>query len=68
VISEWLAGGVSVLVLLLMGQGWRFAPVVGAMGQVFWFWFIWKRRQWGLLPPAIAYTVVHLFNSWIWLQ
>lgn len=37
----------------------RWAPVVGLMGQPFWFAFAWGTDGWGLLILVCAYTAVY---------
>lgn len=53
----WLAGNRRVL-------GWWLA--VG--GQIGWFGFILTRREWGLLPMAVALTVIYTRNLAKWLR
>lgn len=38
----------------------RWAPVIGLLGQPFWFYFAWQQKSWGVLMLVIAYTFVYL--------
>jgi len=67
-IWSWLAGGMSVAVLLLMGNKYWWSPLVGLLTQVVWFIYVFHDRQWGLLLCVIAYTIVHLRNSIKWAK
>lgn len=37
----------------------RWAPIVGLIGQPWWFAFAWQADAWGLLALTGAYTVVY---------
>ena len=51
--SIWLAMGRNV-------TGRKLAPVIGLIGQPFWFSFALDTKAWGLLALVGAYTVVYL--------
>lgn len=48
----------------------RWAPIVGLVGQVFWFTFAWQVHQQGvdvrgLVVLCSAYTVVYVRGAWV---
>lgn len=46
----------------------RWAPVLGLIGQPFWFVASWQAEQWGILTLAFLYTyswAVGLWNQWV---
>lgn len=51
--SIWLAMGRS-------ARGRKWAPLIGLVGQPFWFAFALDTQAWGLLALVGAYTVVYL--------
>ena len=65
---SWIAGSMSVIVLILMGNKWRYAPLVGVITQIVWIVYVIVERQWGLIPCVVAYTIVHIRNSRKWLK
>jgi len=65
---SWFAGITSVITLFLMGLKWKWAPIFGLVCQSFWFIYVFVDKQWGLLLCVIAYTGVHIYNSFRWLR
>jgi hypothetical protein len=57
--------GLSALAMALgnHSRARRWAPVVGLLGQPFWFWFAWSTRGWGLMALVAAYTAVYLAGA-----
>lgn len=68
---------ISILVLSLGGMflvndhrpQWRkFGPVLGLMGEPFWFYTTYTHHQWGIFASAFVYTFAWgrgFYNSWI---
>jgi hypothetical protein len=56
--SLWMAMGNTVTAR-------RWAPVVGLIGQPFWFAFAWQTEGWGLLALTCAYTAVYVRGAWL---
>jgi hypothetical protein len=56
--SLWMAMGRS-------APARRWAPVVGLIGQPFWFAFAWQTGGWGLLALTCAYTAVYARGAWL---
>jgi len=65
---SWIAGTLSVFVLILMGNKWRWAPIVGIITQIAWIIYVVIDKQWGLAPCVAAYLIVHIRNSVKWLK
>lgn len=65
-----LALAVFGLAALAMAMGQRpalqkWAPIVGLLGQPFWFWFAMRSSAWGLLVLAVAFTATYAFGAWV---
>jgi hypothetical protein len=56
--SLWMAMGNNVTAR-------RWAPVVGLIGQPFWFAFAWQTEGWALLALTCAYTAVYVRGAWL---
>jgi hypothetical protein len=50
----------------LTGNKWRYAPLIGVVGQVFWLIVVVEAAQWGLLPGVIIYTFLYIRNFIKW--
>jgi hypothetical protein len=45
----------------------KYAPIVGLLGQPFWFYICWITQQWGILALTVVYTYCWtkgLLNYW----
>jgi len=42
----------------------RFAPILGLVGQPFWFYVTITAGQWGMVALCAAYTVVYVRSLW----
>jgi hypothetical protein len=58
-VLQWALSLISVAVLWLMGNGSKYGPLVGLLGQLLWIYYVWHTRQWGLMPGVVMFTVVH---------
>lgn len=67
-ILDWILSAGSILLLILMGNKWKYAPIYGVFFQLFWFIYIFQTKHLGLLPGVIVYTFVHLRNARKWLR
>ena len=65
---DWALSAISMLVIWLMGNKNKYAPLVGVLGQVLWIYYAWDIEQYGLLAGTIGYLVIHLRNSCKWLK
>ena len=63
---DWILSGTSALMLWLMGNKSRYAPLIGLGNQCLWILYALRIRQYGLLPGIAAYTVIHARNAWKW--
>jgi hypothetical protein len=43
----------------------KFAPILGLVGQPFWFYVTITAEQWGMVALCLAYTVVYLRSLWV---
>lgn len=43
----------------------RFAPILGLIGQPFWFYVTITAGQWGMVALCAAYTVVYVRTLWV---
>jgi hypothetical protein len=59
----------SLVLLYLMGNKWKYAPLFGVVLQVLWFYYsIVIVKDMGLLIGVVGYTVIHVRNSIKWLK
>ncbi|MCK4358979.1 MAG: hypothetical protein KAW92_09595 [Candidatus Cloacimonetes bacterium] len=65
---SWIAGTVSILILILMGRKYWWAPIAGFISQSAWFIYVFVDKQYGLLLCVIAYTIVHIINARKWYR
>lgn len=53
---DWLTGAITLLSMELVArkrwEGWA----VGLFNQGFWFWLIFSKEMWGLLPLTVMLT------------
>jgi len=45
-------------------EGRRWAPVIGLIGQPFWFMATIPTEQWGMVALCVAYTLVYVRGCW----
>ena len=43
----------------------RWAPVMGMIGQPFWFYAAWLADQWGILAVSVLYTLAWMRGLWV---
>lgn len=65
---SWIAGIGAVIVVALTMKKWKWAPLLGLFVQSFWFIYVFVEKQWGLLLPVIAYTIIYAIGSYTWLK
>jgi hypothetical protein len=65
---QWILSGCSVIMLWLMGNKNKYAPMIGIATQLLWIYYCISTRQYGLLAGVIVYTVVHIRNAVMWLR
>lgn len=51
-------------------ESWRkWAPVLGLLGQPFWFYATWKAEQWGIFALCFLYTFSWARGIWTyWIK
>jgi len=68
IILSWVLSVVSFIMLWAMGNKYRYAPLIGIFNQSLWIVYVWKTKQWGLLPGVIGYTFIHIRNHFKWTK
>jgi hypothetical protein len=63
---QWSLSVQAMVMLWLMGNGNKWGPVVGIVGQIIWIWYSVKTEQWGLVPGVLMFTVIHARNCRKW--
>lgn len=59
----------SLLLLYLMGNKWKYAPILGLAIQCLWFYYaIHVVKDLGLLVGVIGYTFIHARNAIKWIR
>jgi hypothetical protein len=47
---------------------WKYAPIMGLVGQVVWVVYVVLTRQWGLMPGVLLYGVIYATSVKGWLK
>lgn len=63
---SWLLSATSGLMLWMMGNKSKYAPLVGLGNQVLWLIYALQLRDYGLLPGVILYAIIHARNAVRW--
>ena len=65
---SWLLSITSVIMLWMMGNKNRYAPIVGIFNQILWIIYVIMKKDWGLLIGVLLYLTVHIRNTIKWRQ
>ena len=65
---DWFVSIQSIIILILTMRKWKYAPVVGFLGQFSWTFYAIHAKQYGLLPCTIAFTFVYAVSIKKWLK
>lgn len=65
---DYAVSALSVVLLWLMGNKWKFAPLFGIAIQGLWIYYAISVKQYGLLIGSVAYLIVHIRNTFKWLR
>jgi hypothetical protein len=63
---SYILGGISCVVLWMMGNKNRMALVIGALSQILWVTYSIYLKQYGLIISAILYFIVYIRNYIEW--
>lgn len=63
---SWIISITSVIMIYLMGNKWKYAPLLGIFNQVLWYVLILQTKQYGLFLGVTGYTVIHIRNMLKW--
>lgn len=63
---DYILSGLSILILWLMGNKNKYAPILGILGQILWIYYAISLKQYGLLIGTIGYLIVHIRNAIKW--
>ena len=63
----WIISITSITMIYLMGNKWKYAPLLGIFNQILWYILILDSKQWGLLLGVTGYTVIHIRNLVKWM-
>lgn len=63
---DWILSLLSCIMLWMMGNRNKYAPLLGIFAQVLWIYYAISLKQYGLLLGALLYTVVHIRNTILW--
>jgi len=63
---DWILSAISMVMMYMMGNKNRFAPVVGIACQILWIYYAISLKQYGLLIGTIGYLVIHIINTFKW--
>lgn len=58
----WFISAATITTMILAGNGWRWAWVLGILTQCLWAWYILVTGQFGFLPMLIVMVTVYLRN------
>ena len=66
---SWILSGISVLMIWLMGNKNKYAPLVGLVGQIAWIYYaIFDVKDYGLISGAVVFIFVHGRNLIKWMR
>jgi hypothetical protein len=63
---DWILSILSTIMLWMMGNKNKFAPILGVITQILWIYYAIAIHQYGLLVGTIAYLIVHIRNAIKW--
>lgn len=63
---DWVLSAISMIMLWMMGNKNRYAPVVGIFAQILWIYYAISLGQYGLLIGTIGYLIIHIRNTVKW--
>jgi len=64
----YLISALSVFVLWGIGNKWKWIWWFGLLSQALWFYYIFDKSEYGLLPMNLAYTFVYIRNLLKWRE
>ena len=64
----WLLSGITIYVLLQVGNKVRWIWAVSLFNQALWLTWIIASQSWGLLPMNLALWVVNVRNHLKWMR
>jgi len=65
-ILDWVLSMSSVVVMWLMGNKWRYAPLVGFCRQMLWIYYVCYTKHWGLLLGVLINAIIDIRNLIKW--
>jgi hypothetical protein len=63
---DWILSIISMVMLWLMGNKNKYAPLIGILSQVLWIYYAISIKQYGLLIGTIGYLIIHIRNAVKW--
>ena len=67
-IWQILCSIITIAAIWLMGNRWKYAPIVGVASAITWIAYSWIYCLWGLMPLNIFSLVVYIRNSYLWIK
>ena len=67
-VLPWIMSAITIWQVLLAGNQWRYAWLVGLFNQSLWLCFILAVEAYGLLPMNIALWIVYTRNHIKWMK
>lgn len=64
----WVMSAITIWQVLLAGNQWRYAWLVGLFNQTLWLTWIMVSGNYGLLPMNIALWIVYTRNHIKWMK
>ena len=65
---SWVLSGVSCFVLWGIGNKWKWIWFVALFSQSLWFYYIFQKELFGLIPMHVIYTGLYLNNLRKWYR
>ena len=65
---SWILSLSAVLHMWLMGNKWKWAPLMGVIAQAGWIYFAISEEQFGFIPGAICFIFVNFRNHLKWIN
>jgi hypothetical protein len=67
-VLPWIMSAITIWQVLLAGNQWRYAWLVGLFNQSLWLCFILAAEAYGLLPMNMALWIVYTRNHIKWTK
>ena len=62
----WIMSGFTIVVMWLAGNKDKKTWTLGLINQILWFYLIYDKHLYGLLPMTTTIVFIYIRNMWLW--